>query len=450
MDWNNHTSACASPSPRIPLSLQTVFIVSQRGKEVREPPPGGVAFKSFRWFRRSSEISLPSDESNDSPMSNTSGHAIPNSPCPKSPMRMRRRSSNECSSMSLRRSSNGSGAQDGMVRRTSHGSEKMARRSSNCSSGSDVPLPPSKHHISPHAYLTSMLRSRGYATTLYKALETGYFKRPTPLQLASYGAYTERLVQQNDAAALRKVMEAGLSPDACEHDGITLVHLACQLGNKEVLAVLLEFDGSIEAVDEDGRTPLHLACLSREPCFDIVNMILNRNRRLFYLQDRKGRAPLACVSKRSWTEWTRYLMSCKQTYWPDRCMKKEGLQEEDPVALQKPDPCYGIMDSSENEISLHLAVQVAEGEISPLEALIKRVSENVECNVVSDDEDDDDSNSIMDTDEDDDDDEDEEDYDEEDYFSDSTFDENEMAEILGCIGRCRPMAWIPRSDSLRF
>jgi hypothetical protein len=44
--------ALTGRKPRVPEALQNVFISSQRGKEATKPPPGGVAFKVFRWFPR--------------------------------------------------------------------------------------------------------------------------------------------------------------------------------------------------------------------------------------------------------------------------------------------------------------------------------------------------------------------------------------------------------------
>ena len=37
---------------RVPETLQQVLILSQHGREFKEPPPNGVAFRTFRWFAR--------------------------------------------------------------------------------------------------------------------------------------------------------------------------------------------------------------------------------------------------------------------------------------------------------------------------------------------------------------------------------------------------------------
>lgn len=45
---------------RVPIELQAVFLASSRGKEVHQPPPRGIASKSFKpktfWQRLKSEI----------------------------------------------------------------------------------------------------------------------------------------------------------------------------------------------------------------------------------------------------------------------------------------------------------------------------------------------------------------------------------------------------------
>ena len=329
--------------------------------------------------------------------------------------------------------------------------QPFGRRSTRKSSSSDSPekplglsAPKKNRHISPQAYLTSMLKTRGYNTTIHRALGSGYFQRPSPLDLASFGSYMEHMIESNNAEELKQALETGLSPNACEHpDGFSIVHRVCEKGFKESLQVLLleEYEGRVDVVDSSGRTPLHMACLglredeNREPCFEIIDLILKQHKRLFYLADDQGRLPLACLPEKHWTAWTRFLMSRKEEYWPERDVKTLGFEKEDPVAVQPP---LSLCNENEKDvISLHLALQVAEGHVSPLEALIQRVSADVndlDADFCSDDDD-----SMSDSDEDDSFDEDDDDDDEE--WSESTFDQDELEEILGCIGSSRPVAW---------
>ena len=314
----------------------------------------------------------------------------------------------------------------------------------------------SKKHISPHAYLTSLLRSRGYSTATHKALDTAYFAGPpTPLQLASFGPHVQELLELDNAKGLRQVLEAGLSPHACETlDGVSLIHSASRQGHYQCLKVLLDpqFAGTAQVVDAMGRSPLHMACLALSQStavvlpqyFDLVDLLLQHHRRLFFVQDEFGELPLSYIDPLHWTAWTKYLMSRKDTLWPDRCLNTQGLEPEDPMATRNSASTSLVDGSCKNktkkEIPLHLALQVAEGRVTPLDALVQQATEGVHR-----------SNGpwtvlnqkqgeglfVLDSDD-----------DEDDDGSEATFDEEEMAEILGCIGSCKAVAWTSRSPSL--
>ena len=261
-----------------------------------------------------------------------------------------------------------------------------------------------------------MLKSRGYNTTAYNGLNTGYSKCPTKLQLASYGKHTEHLIRSNDSDGLRKTLQAGLSPDACDNNGTSLVHLACRLGSKDCLKLLLEFQGSVDTVNNAGQTPLHMACMADELCYKVIDLILKRSRRLFFIADDQGRLPLSRLPKEQWTSCTKYLMSRKEMYWPERCMKNQGFQEHDRLAVKKP-RMYPLRQA--DTISSDLAFQVAQGQLTPMEAINQ--SSHSRTSSVPDSED----------------------------FSESTFDEDEMSEILACIHTSKPVAWISRNETIR-
>ena len=96
-------------------------------------------------------------------------------------------------------------------------------------------------------------------------------------------------------------------------------------------------------------------------------------------------------------------------YWPERCMKKQGFQEDDRLAVRKPS-MFPLPEP--DAISSDLAFQVAQGQLTPKEALNQ--SSRSHAISVPDSED----------------------------FSESTFDEDEMSEILACIQTSKPVAWI--------
>ena len=70
MYTDTHDETFSGEEERIPVALQAVFLASNRGKEVNEPPPGRIASKSFKtkslWNRlsprrKSKSISIPAE-----------------------------------------------------------------------------------------------------------------------------------------------------------------------------------------------------------------------------------------------------------------------------------------------------------------------------------------------------------------------------------------------------
>ena len=74
------------------------------------------------------------------------------------------------------------------------------------------------------------------------ALETAYYNEPSPLQEASYGPVVVEALRSGDVESLRDILDAGLSPNACNRHCESLVHMACQLGKPEILQLLLQFN----------------------------------------------------------------------------------------------------------------------------------------------------------------------------------------------------------------
>jgi hypothetical protein len=260
-----------------------------------------------------------------------------------------------------------------------------------------------------------MLKSRGYETTKHDALNSGYYCTPTPFQTASHGEQLESVIKSNDTRSLRLMMEAGLSSNACNQEGESIAHVVCRHGLGDCLDVLVEYGCSLQVADVEGRTPLHEACLAAEPSFRIVDMILKHNRRLFYIADEEGELPLSYIQENQWTAWTKYFMSRKEVFWPDRLKNKLGFEAEDELALQEPNS-HPVPNPVGVALPLGQASAIGQGLMDPSKVVFSQSIrlENLEAIDLEDFDDDD---------------------------SESTFDSNEMEEILGCIGSSRPIAW---------
>ena len=120
---------------------------------------------------------------------------------------------------------------------------------------SSRPLPP-KPQVPPQAKFHLKLKERGYCPRNFASKRSGYHNQPTEHQLASYGSKILQIVKQNDVEEFRKMLEAGLSPNACNEHGESLLHMVCRHGKVDLFRILLAFDVDLQQTDDYGRTPV--------------------------------------------------------------------------------------------------------------------------------------------------------------------------------------------------
>jgi hypothetical protein len=308
------------------------------------------------------------------------------------------------------------------------------------------PRPPSspKHEISPQAYLGSMTASRGYSKNEFPAMESSYFSEATDFQKSSYGTFYLSAVQGGNSRVVRRLLLAGLSPNAANARGASVLHTACRMGQTDIVRLLLDFGAEVQVCDDSGRTPLHDACWSDKDSFEIIEMILRVDKRMLFFTDSRGEAPLSYVRREDWTSFTRFLMSKKNRYWPDRDFAMLGPEEEPEVLTRGPNSRPITTPSA--DISLDAIADLASGintkrgtfassagsrslEDGLTEYSESSYSENFEGTEFTEDDDYDDSDSDSD-----DDDDDEE-------TSLASFDEDELNDILRSLDSRVPIQW---------
>jgi Ankyrin repeats (3 copies) len=297
--------------------------------------------------------------------------------------------------------------------------------------------------LEPQQYLDAMIRSRGYSTIRYKALECGYYYRPSELQQASYDPYIIRVVKQNRGNELRQLLQGGMSPNPCNTYGESLLHTICRCGNAALLQIMLDAQSDIEVVDDYGRTPLHDACWSaKEDIFPVIELLLSggvnpsnsrenpnstncvgRGPAMFYLADCRGSVPLQYVARDHWGEWIQWLEAHKDIYWPRRNRVTEGEVIPPPLTQLPPHSRAAYIPT--NPLSPALAKMLVSGRMSPEEVEVLRyeLQENEED---EDDSDDDDDNNDEDDDEDDDSDSDYDSDDDDDDSMESSVDDEDV------------------------
>jgi hypothetical protein len=211
--------------------------------------------------------------------------------------------------------------------------------------------------------MDAMIRSQGYSTRRFKTLQSAYYNKPSPLQMASYELHMINVVKAFDHETLAAAMESGLSPNPCNAYAESLVHMVSRRGDAEALQILVDNGCNLQVADDYGRTPLHDCCWAADPAFEVADIILAVDPRLFYMTDSRGAVPLSYVRKEHWPLWIEYLESKKDTLWPMRDLKTDG--EEDAPALTLLEANTRPMVDPENALTVELAAMVASGKMKP-------------------------------------------------------------------------------------
>jgi hypothetical protein len=216
------------------------------------------------------------------------------------------------------------------------------------------------------------------------------------LQLASYDVHILKMVILDKGPhALVGMLTCGISPNACNKFGESLLHRVCKSGNDKHLQVFLECGADIQVSDGAGRTPMHEICRRSRPAFKTFELLLQQDARLIHMQDGAGASPLSLVRANQYGAWNEFLESILDTYWKARD-GSAGVQGPPPLALEKansrpvPDP--------ENALSLELAALVASGRMEPDEAIAANNPEEEDDEDATWDENDDDSDDDSDDD----------------------------------------------------
>jgi Ankyrin repeats (3 copies) len=481
---NQNTSAAAPIKPsRVPLFLQQVFLESNRGNEVHQPPPCGLASKTFfrgPLLRRLNSGIFRSDSfhsifgrgggGNNGNNSNSNKPTSAAPSCERSGDDDGGNTTNTDSSSSVSVSSRqeyrvATAVPTSPVRRstsqpTSPISSIRMRFLSNSSTTStttntikkeETPVTPSpeppaclSNSCSPQTFLDSLLRSRGYSTLRFKTLQTAYSSQPTALQLASYNVYLITLLRQHEVETFRAVMTSGISPNPCNKWGESLVHTICRRGEYEFVKVMIcDAKTSVQVSDDHGRTPLHDALWNNTPSYETIKLLLDCDVNMLFLTDAHGATPLSYVRSTHWPACIDFIKRHADLYWPVLTKTQQhGQQPQPPLTQQEPNS--RPIPDPKLALTLEMATMVSAGKITPAQA-------EYFCSVTSEDDDDEEEegdSDISDSDDDDDDDDDAEStssYSDCSSSSDMSWDEDEMADIMHSLSvpkvNAKPIVW---------
>jgi hypothetical protein len=387
-----------SGTKRIPSTLQAVFLASNRGKDVHKPPS---KMFSRNWFfqrkagvenRKVSSKSRLMEEDQETPVSPSLKQTkmeeeqekkpvVPPSSLKQTKVRAKARSSTPpCSSL--------------------------------------------------QGYIDVLMHSRGYSTKRFTTLQSAYYNKPTPLQQASYDSHLLEVTRTRDFDKLKSVLSSGISPNPCNQYGESLVHRVCRLGDHELLESFLENGCSVQVSDDYGRTPLHDACRAATPALETVKLILKADPGLIHMADCHGSIPFAGVRKEHWSVWIEFIKENKDEFWPSIKDGKHGP----PLLTLNESNTRPLLDPK-NALTIELAKMVASGRIEPEEAQFLKHDQDGEETAEMTDEPSDDGDYDCDYDSDSDSDH--------SFGSQSTFDDDEMNDILLNLTalQSKPISW---------
>ncbi|KAL7580378.1 hypothetical protein ACA910_004404 [Epithemia clementina (nom. ined.)] len=367
-----------SRQERVPETLQTVFLSSNRGKTVDTPPPQQVASKTFfkNWFfqRQTSAPIVPRKQKQLRSFffyNTENSHNNKGSQNPLQREKSLRRASN---ATTLLESSPPASPQTSPQTSPRPAKESLkslmaaAHAHQSTSTPKHIPIVPVQ--MSPQGYLDSLLRSRGYSCQKYRVLETAYYNKPTPLQMSSYHVKLVEIMRSGDGKKLREIIMCGLSRNPCNQHGESLVHAICRRGDYKLLQVMIDAGATVQVSDDHGRTPLHDACWSSAASFAAVDIVLQQDTRLVHMMDARGATPLMYVRNEHWSSWQKFLRSRVELYWPVRNVEQDGEQGPPPLTEDKPN-CR-LLPDPEDALPIEMAAMVASGRITPQEAAILR------------------------------------------------------------------------------
>lgn len=354
---------------RIPDSLKSVFLESNGGKEVHEPPKDKSAFKIFG-------RSCPKAQGNDFVKAQGNFFVSIGRDARRQRRKRLQRTGDENrgqpQTLSL------SGRMDDTVKfesietKRAQVEEMASSETSYRSDASETTVHSYPSQRSPQLFLDVMLRTLGYYAKPFNTLETSYYNQPTALQVASAHVRLQESVQSQSERRLRQMLSCGISPNPCNRHGDSVLHTACRSGWDTSVRVMIDCGASVQVSDDCGRTPLHSAFFGTQPSFEIVELLLRKDRNLLLLRDRHGATPLAYIPRDQWGIWIDFFYSKRDVFWPRRNKRLDGVEETPAKFLEKPNS--RPLENPPNALTTEIAAMVAEGKFTPDEA--RRIMED--------------------------------------------------------------------------
>lgn len=159
---------------------------------------------------------------------------------------------------------------------------------------------------SPSRYILSIFAERKRIRATHAACHK---VAPSVERQQAYTNDAVRAIRSNNVPRLREMLEDGLSFDACNSNGETLLHLACRRSKMETIQFLIEEAlVPVNVTDSMGRTPLHDVCWRPRPDVKLMAFLIRCvGPDMIIAEDMRGHNCFDYCRKGDWSEWTTFL-----------------------------------------------------------------------------------------------------------------------------------------------
>jgi len=201
-----------------------------------------------------------------------------------------------------------------IVHNTVEESDKADTETS-CTGGPPA-IPDDNILVSPDQYLNLLLKSK-HGVKLKRvpalSLPENFFIQPTANDITGFSLSVVSAIQNSDIAALRTLQRdhGQTYQSCCNRFGESVTHMACRRGLSTVVSFLLS-EGDVKSIricDDYGRTPFHDAIWCREPNFEIMDLLIEKDPLLLFVTDKRGFTPFQYAKREDWNLWLHFLRS---------------------------------------------------------------------------------------------------------------------------------------------
>ena len=127
----------------------------------------------------------------------------------------------------------------------------------------------------------------------------------------TYDMEVSRAIRNSDMDKVQALFEAGMSLDASNQFGESLIHMACRRGNLSIVEFMIrQAKVQVDGRDDFGRSILHDACWTPSPNFDVMELLLKVVPPEYLMtEDKRGHTPFDYARKEHLGAWLNFLQS---------------------------------------------------------------------------------------------------------------------------------------------